>query len=190
MPGYNVVDEVSRSLVGVLQDGLTVVGATVSADDLLGTPVGTLHLSVFLFEVGEDPNSRNRPRSRELHAPDIRIARPSVALHLRYLLTPWGGTESSRHVLLGRAIQLLSDHAILSGPQLVGSLAAEDQTISVMMSPLSIEDRTRVWHAVQKPYRLSVAYDVRVVHIDSEMAQDVRPVRERGIGTVMPGEGA
>ena len=190
MPGYNVVDEVSQSLVGVLQDGLTVLGATVAADDLLGTPAGTLHLTVFLFEVGEDPNSRNRPRSRELQTPDIRISRAPVALHLRYLLTPWGGTESSRQVLLGRAIQLLNDRAIMSGPQLVGSLAAEDQTINVMMSPLSLEDRTRVWHAVQKPYRLSVAYDVRVVHLDSEVSRQVRPVRERGIATVTPGGAA
>jgi hypothetical protein len=188
MPGYNVVDEVSQSLVGVLQAGLGVLGATVATDDLQGTPSGTLQLTVFLFEVGEDPNSRNRPRSRELQAPDIRIARPSVALFLRYLLTPWGGTESARHVLLGRAIQVLNDHAILSAPHLVGSLAAEDQTINVMMSPMSLEDRTRVWHAVQKAYRLSVSYDVRVVHLDSEAGHNVRPVRERAIGTVTPGE--
>ena len=190
MPGYNVVDEVSQSLVNVLQEGLAVLGATVATNDLTTAPAGTLQLTVFLFEIGEDPNSRNRPRVRELQAPDIRIGRPSVALHLRYLLTPWGGTESARHVLLGRAIQVLNDHAILSGPQLVGSLAAEDQTVNVSMSPMSLEDRTRVWHAVQKAYRLSVSYDVRVVHLESEAGQNVRPVRQRGIATVTPGGGA
>jgi hypothetical protein len=189
MPGYTVVNEVSQSLVGVLQEGLTVVGATVATDDLQGPVPGTLYLSVFLFEVGEDPNSRNRPRARTLAAPDIRIARPPLSLHLRYLLTPWGSDEAARHLLLGRAMQVLNDHPILSGAQLVGDLADEDQTINIVMSPMSLEDRTRVWHAVQKPYRLSVSYDVRVVHLDSETPQTVRPVRERGIGQVLPGGG-
>lgn len=190
MPGFNVVDEVSQSLVGVLQDGLNVLGATVATDDLQGPVSGTLRLTVFLFEVGEDPLSRNRPRARELQAPDIRISRPPLSLHLRYLLTPWGSDESARHVLLGRAMQVLADRPILSGALLVGSLAAEDQTINIVMSPMSLEDRTRVWHAVQKPYRLSVSYDVRVVHLDSDVSDNVRPVRERGIGSVMPGGGA
>ncbi len=190
MPGFNVVDEVSQSLVGVLQEGLTILGASVDTDDLQGPMAGTLNLTVFLFEVGEDPLSRNRPRTRELQSPDIRISRPPLALQLRYLLTPWGSTESARHVLLGRAMQILNDRPILSGAQLVGSLASEDQTLNIVMSPMSLEERTRVWHAVQKPYRLSVSYDVRVVHLDSEVSHDVRPVRERGIGTVMPGGGA
>jgi hypothetical protein len=190
MPGFNVVDEVTQSLVNVLQAGLAVLGASAVSDDMQGTPAGVLGVSVFLFEVGEDPNSRNRPRGRELAAPDIRITRPPLSLQLRYLLTPWGSTESTRHMLLGRAMQVLADHAILSGTQLVGSLAAEDQTVNIVMSPMALEDRTRVWHAIQKPYRLSVSYEVRVIHLDSESSQNVRPVRERGIGTVTPGGGA
>jgi hypothetical protein len=190
MPDHTVVSLVSQSLVNVLQQGLTLVGASVATDDMQGPIPGVLHLTVFLFEVGEDPNSRNRPRTRSLAAPDIRIARPPLSLHLRYLLTPWGSDEAARHLLLGRAMQVLHDNPILSGAQLVGTLADEDQTINISMSPMSLEDRTRVWHAVQKPYRLSVSYDVRVVHLDSETPQNVRPVRERGIGIVTPRGGA
>ena len=185
MPDYSAIDEVSRSLVNLLQSALP--GATVLADDLQDPPQA-LALTVFLFEAGEDPSARNRPRVRHPPSPDMRIAKPSMALLLRYLLTPWGGTEATRHVLLGRAMQVLYDHPILSGPQLVGSLADERQALKVTLAPLSIEDRTRVWHAVQRPYRLSVAYEVRVVYIDTTVSEALRPVNERVLGIAVPSD--
>ena len=186
MPSFNVVDEVSQSLVGVLQGELATLNATVETHDLQSPIQNTLRLTVFLFEAGEDPSARNRPRVRELTAPDIRISKPPMALLLRYLLTPWGGTESARHAILGRAMQVLYDRPILSGSQLVGSLAAEDQALKVTLAPLSLEERTRVWHAVQRPYRLSVSYEVRVVNLDTEVFDRARPVRQRTLDAAVP----
>lgn len=186
MPSFNVVDEVSRSLVGVLQSELASLNATVETHDLQSPIQNTLSLTVFLFEAGEDPTARNRPRVRALDAPDVRVSKPPMALLLRYLLTPWGGTESSRHAIIGRAMQVLYDRAILSGAQLVGSLAAEDHALKVTLAPLSLEERTRVWHAVQRPYRLSVSYEVRVVNLDTEVFERVRPVRQRRLEAAVP----
>ena len=186
MPSFNVVDEVSQSLVGVLQAELASLNATVETHDLHSPIQNTLRLTVFLFEAGEDPSARNRPRVRELNAPDIRISKPPMALLLRYLLTPWGGTESARHAIIGRAMQVLYDRPILSGAQLVGSLAVEDQALKVTLAPLSLEERTRVWYAVQKPYRLSVSYEVRVVNLDTEVSDRVRPVRQRTLDVAVP----
>ena len=72
----------------------------------------------------------------------------------------------------------------------VGSLAAEDQALKVTLAPLSLEERTRVWHAVQRPYRLSISYEVRVVRLDSEVFDRARPVRERSLGTATAGVAA
>lgn len=187
MPGFNVIDEVSQSLVGVLQAALAGTGATVLSDDLQGPSPSTLRLTVFLFEAGEDPSARNRPRVRGLGGGGaLQTAKPPMALLLRYLLTPWGGDESSRHSLLGGAMQALYDNAVISGPQLVGSLAAEGQALKITLAPLSLEERTRVWHAVQRPYRLSVSYEVRVVNLDSEVAETARPVTERHLAPAVP----
>lgn len=186
MPGSNVVDEVSQSLVGLLQDGLGGLGATVETDDLQSPPQTALRLTLFLFETGEDPSARNRPQVRHYSAPDVHISKPPMALLLRYLVTPWGGTESARHAIIGRAMQVMYDNAILSGAQLVGSLAAEGQSLKITLAPLSLEERTRVWHAVQRPYRLSVSYEVRVVNLDTEVFERVRPVRQRTLDSAVP----
>lgn len=190
MPGFNVIDEVSQSLVGALQPELAALGATVVTDDLQGPLSNALRLTLFLFEVSEDPGSRNRPRVRKMQGALVRDSKPPMALLLRYLLTPWGGTEAARHSLIGRAMQLLYDQPILSGAQLAGSLATDEQALKITLSPLSLEERTRVWHAVQRPYRLSVSYEVRVVNLDTEVFDNLAPVRQRGLRHGLAGEPA
>lgn len=107
-----------------------------------------------------------------------------MALLLKYLLTAWGGTEETRQQILGRAIQTLYDNAILSGPDFdLGGApdlsSMSDEAFKITMSPLSLEERTRVWHAVQKPYRLSVSYEVRVVNLESLEDRETQLVGQR-----------
>ena len=102
-----------------------------------------------------------------------------MALLLRYLMTPWGGDEVTKQKILGRTMQVFYDKAILSGLDLAGVLAGRDDELKVTLAPLSLEERTRVWHAIQKPYHLSLSYEVRVVNLDSQTARDVTPVTRR-----------
>jgi Pvc16 N-terminal domain len=185
---FEVVAAVSETLRETLRAALNAVNVvpkpTAELHDLqFDTPPRDPQLTIFLFEIGEDPSARNRPRIRETEPPDIKIKKPPVALVLRYLLTAWGGTQPgdqrTPQLILGRAIQTLYDKAILSGPDLQGVLKDTDQALKVTMSPLSLEERTRVWHAVQKPYRLSVSYEVRVVNLDSEIDTSFKPVGRR-----------
>ena len=138
-------------------------------------------MTLFLFEVAEDATLRNRPPIRAVSPPNLTLQRPPVPLILRYLLTPWGGDRRTEQLILGRALQVLHDGAVLSGPQLQGGLAGSDDAIKLRLAPLTLEERTRVWHAVQKPYRLSVSYDVRVINIDSEIIDDRASVRSRAL---------
>jgi hypothetical protein len=104
-----------------------------------------------------------------------------MALLLRYLLTPWGGDRLTEHRMLGRVMQVLYDNAILSGPALRGNLEGTDQALKITLSPLTLDERSRVWFAVQRPYRLSASYEVRVVKLDSETVAQFTPVNRRSL---------
>lgn len=141
-------------------------------------------LTLFLFDVAEDPSARNRARIRDVVPPDLTIRKPPLALMLRYLITPWGGDRDTEHKILGRVMQTLYDDAIISGTQLAGTpppngLAGSDQALKITPATLTLDERSRVWFSVQKPYRLSVAYEVRVVNLDSAIADPQRPVGNR-----------
>lgn len=184
---FGVIADVSATLQTVLTNGLAPLGSVAEVHDLQGN-ISTLpaRLTLFLYETSEDPSARNRPRVRDIPPPDITIRKPHMALVLRYLLTPWSGDRLTDHRILGRAMQVLYDNAILAGAVLQGGLAGTDQAIKITLSPLSLEERARVWYSVQRPYRLSVSYEVRVVNLVTETFERAAPVSNRSLDYQAP----
>ena len=183
MPDYSVIADVSRTLRGVLTDALStlVPVPNVELHDLRG-PIADIpaRLTIFLYDVVEDMSARNRPRLRGVAPPDeLTIRKPPMGLALRYLLTPWSDDRLTDHLILGRTMQALYDDAILNGPQLAGGLAMTDESLKVTLVPLSLDERARVWFSIQKPYRLSAAYEIRVVNLDPDTEERRRPVASR-----------
>mgnify|MGYP001297496285 CR=1 FL=1 len=183
MATFQAVEHVSDTLVNLLTAGLANLGTTVRVDDLQTTPTPPANLlTLFLFRITEDGHSRNRPQEvRVTGAPATAASRkPPLALCMHYMLTPWGTHFPVNHQILGQAMQTLHESAIVTGPALSGSLAP-DEDLHITMVPLSVEDQLRVWHAINKPYRLSLYYDVKVVRIESTATVTRAVVRERGI---------
>ena len=182
MPDSSVIAVVSQTLQTVLTNAFSTLPGLPVAEvhDLQGAiSTAPARLTIFLFDVIEDPTVRNRAPQREVIPPNLTLRRPQIPLILRYLMTPWSGDRPTDHLLLGRVLQTLHDDSILSGPQLQGGLGGTSEAIKLKLAPLTLEEQTRVWHAVQKPYRLSVTYDVRVIRIDSDDVVARPPVRSR-----------
>jgi hypothetical protein len=186
MGDFGVVADVSTIIADRLTRGLMGLGAdpdpTAVLSDLTTetVPPGPA-LTVFLYEIAEDPTSRNRPPVRSLppNAPTSR--KPPMALLLRYLITPWGGTQVTQHQMIGRALQVFYDDAIWQGDELTGSLAGTTDALQFTLTPLTLDQKSWIWYAIQKPYRLSLNYEVRVVNLDSLDVSDLHLVRSRTI---------
>lgn len=184
MPDFNVIADVSLTLQNVLTDALSILlpapPPIAQVHDLQGAiSQSPATLTLFLFDVGEDPSARNRPRVRDVVPPDVTIRKPPLALTLRYLMTPWSGDRLTDHRILGRVMQTLYEGAIISGPQLAGGLAGSDQAIKISPAMLTLDERSRVWFALQRSYHLSVAYEMRVINIDPDAVDRRRPVAAR-----------
>lgn len=178
----------------LLTQGLTVVGSpTVSISDLTGTiTANPPTVTLFLYEVDEDDSVRNLPPTRRPVGGQIEIEPPPVTLRLRYLITVWTDDAASGHAVLGRIIQLFSDSAVVGPARLGGTIRDAGDALKLKLEPLTVENRSRVWDAIDKPYRLSVTYEVRGVRIDSERQAGVAPVSERRLDVATPvaeGEG-
>lgn len=181
---FNVIADVSFTLQSVLTDSLSILQPgpppVAQVHDLQGNiSQAPPTLTLFLFDIAEDPSARNRGRNRDVVAPNVTITKPPMALMLRYLLTPWSGDRLTDHRMLGRVMQTLYDGAIISGPQLAGGLAGSDQALKITLATLTLDERSRVWFSIQRPYRLSVAYEVRVVNLRSGVADLKHPVNAR-----------
>jgi hypothetical protein len=188
---YPVIGDVSETLRSVIDAGLAslVPPPTVQVHDLQGViPTAPAHVTICLYDVIEDPSAKNRPRRKNAGpAGQFRIDKPPMALLLRYLVTPWSGTRAADHQILGRVMQVLYDGAIIHGAALQGGLAGTSEALKITMAPIPLQERFWLWQAVQKAYRISVTYEVRVVNLDAIEAQLVRPVAVRDLRYAEPG---
>jgi hypothetical protein len=182
------IDAVSLTLKAVLDPALDVLLPALPNEpfaeisDLQGNvPLNPSRLTLFLFDVQEDVSARNRPRIRVNDAGDVKVRKPDMALRLQYLATPWSANRLTEQAILTLTMQTLYDGAILHGAQLKGDLANSDVALKVTLLQLSLEDVTRIWNSVQKPFRVSVIYQVRVVPVESLTEAGLPPVTRRSL---------
>lgn len=141
-------------------------------------------LSFWLYRVAEDEFMKNQPPARS------GIARaggedtgarqssrfPPLALNLFYLITPFSPTAEFEYLLLGKTMQVMYDNAIVVLRDEPNEIFEE---LRIILCRLALDEVSRVWEALQEPYRLSVCYQVRVTSIDSTRTLDRTRVIER-----------
>ena len=138
-------------------------------------------LSLWLYHVTEDEHLKNRPMLRHESpgppGPIVVSQFPPLALRFYYLITPFGRTGEEDHLLLGKIMQVAYDNAIvvLRDPSID---VAEELRIALYRNTL--EEQTRIWDALNEPYRLSISYQVKVAQIDSQRIPSGARVIERG----------
>jgi len=83
--------------------------------------------------------------------------------------------------MLGRVLLVLYDDAVLDGVELAGVLAGTPASLHISLSAIGLEDRSRVWTAIGRTYRLSINYEVRIAFVDPETETTAAPVRVRDL---------
>jgi Pvc16 N-terminal domain len=119
-------------------------------------------LSIWLYQIAENEFVKNQPMLPG-PTPD-RLRFPPLALNLSYLVTPLAPSGHADALLLGKTMQVLYDNALTL---LQDTVADVHEELKIWLARLTLDELTGVWQALREPYRLSVAYLVRVTHVDS-----------------------
>ena len=133
-------------------------------------------VNLFLFRVAENPFAKNR--QWQSVGADI-LQYPPLALNLFYVVTPFAEDKLDEHRVLGEAMRIFYDNAIVEPPLLMGSLEFSNEELKIDLCQFSIEEHTRIWNAFNKPYRLSVCYEIRIIMIDSQIEKPSQRVTEK-----------
>ncbi len=126
-------------------------------------------VSLWLYRVLRDEQRLNDPPTlRSAGGGRVDITPPPLPLRLHYLITPLAQNNSAtEQKLLGRILQLFHTRPIISGTLLKGDLAGTPAKLHIRLEPLSLEEITRVWDALQGSYQLSVSYEVSIANLES-----------------------
>jgi hypothetical protein len=170
------------------------------APDAIGTMIVTLNnpeelaetehegVSVWLYLIERDSETLNHTPRRMAH--DRMLRRP-LPLRLHYLITPQvdhatrDQAAELEQLILGKILQLFHDESCISGARLVNTLSGQPLEFFVRLEPLSLEQITRVWDALERPYRLCVSYEVSIVPVYSA----AEPVVSTPVDASMPETG-
>jgi hypothetical protein len=196
---------VTATLRNLLQQGLDadVDGATVTSRplDRARDNVNGGQVNLFLYHAAVSAAWRNLDIPWKVKPGET--GHPPLPLDLYYLVTAYYGeteeqvdsiTNANRllgsHRLLGRAMSVLHDHPLLDIADIQSVLPPDDQLehpydqverVRITPQPLSLDELSKLWTGFQTQYRLSAAYQVSVVLIESaHPARTPLPVLTRG----------
>ncbi len=149
-------------------------------------------LNLFLYQIL--PNAAWRNMNIPTQVAQGETGSPPLALTLHYLLTAFGKDNDTTlpygHHLLGKAMSVLYDHALLGPDEIRLATAAsfpdsdldkQIERVRITLQPMSLEEISKLWTGLVTQYRLSVGYEVSVALIDSTQPRKTPlPVLTRG----------
>jgi hypothetical protein len=187
MSNHLAIAAVTSALRSLLEAGITGKDVDLLDADLSDTKVTTLppdkaraagaeynQINLFLYHVVASAAWRNTDMPRRAPAGERGV--PPLGLNLYYLISVYGrgpnNTEIFAHRLLGRAMNILQDHPLLDASEIQTALTNNDlyaqlERVRVTLQPLSLEELSKLWTGFQTQLRLSAAYEVAVVLIET-----------------------
>lgn len=203
MSNYLVINHVGETLKQILTDHL-IADQTMRNLDVILDPgdiallppdhpdMGTSYkLSIYLYSIKENPFLKNRQREARNGSADI-LEHPPLSLDFFYLITPDSGDYETDNLILGKVMQVFHDFAVLSGSVLTGtSLEGTDEQLRVVMHTPPMDETFQLWQSFpDKPFRLSLCYQVTPIFIDSLRETGVQRVVRAGEvwGQLAPGD--
>lgn len=173
----NAVTATLRNLLDKVTTDLPDTAVTAKPLDKARDNESLNQVNLFLYRTMANAAWRNMDMAPQVKPGET--GQQPMALDLFYLLTVYGkdNNDMLAHRVLGQAMSILYDHPVLGRTEVRDALAGNDlheqvERVRIIPYDLSLEDLFKLWSAFHSGYRLSVAYQVSVVLIESR-----RPVR-------------
>ena len=90
--------------------------------------------------------------------------------------------------IIGRVAQIINDNNSVLPNELQSWLDTQEPPIVLSQAKISLEEKVRVWSAINKPYQISLFYKAAPVFLSSEVVINTPRVTEATFGVRVTGE--
>ena len=160
-------------------------------------------VNIFLHQVSRNAAFRNVDLPSRNAVGDL-VSGPPLAIDLHYLITAYGAEMFQAEMLLGHVALALHENATLTRQAVARALApvppdplvpavltnagvqAQVELIKILPEAVDSEEMSRLWSAIQGPYRPTAAYRVSVLLIDPRVAGAAAPPVRAPSGQAAP----
>lgn len=137
-------------------------------------------LGLYLYDIQQQGDIAQPAMMRAGH---MRLKRPPKPYTLSYMVFINGSSQMGLKApdvqkIIGRAAQIISSNAVAYPNQLQTWLEEPEPPILLSPAKITLEEKVRVWQAINKPYQISLFYKVEPVFVSSDVVIDVPMVND------------
>ena len=183
MADYPIISDVSQHMVRILRDKMCPEPIPSPNNISVSSPAEQdvdYILGLYLYDIREEG---------EVAIPSMvgtgqtRLRRPPRPYSLYYMLFINGSSQmglkaADTQKILGRAAQIINDGNSVEPVRLQSWLETREPPIIFSPAKISLEDKVRVWSAINKPYQVSLFYKAAPVFLSSEIVVNSPRVTE------------
>ncbi len=128
-------------------------------------------LGLYLYDVREE-NDVTRPPS--IQRGKVQLTVPPKPYSLYYMVFINGSSQMGLKApdiqkIIGRVAQIINDNNSVLPNELQSWLETQEPPIVLSQAKISLEEKVRVWSAINKPYQISLFYKAAPVFLSSEV---------------------
>lgn len=193
MADYTIISDVSNHILSLLRERMCPEPIPSPNNIEVSSPASQdvdYILGLYLYDVKEEdtfaPPTRV-PRGRAQMAP------PSKPYSLYYMVFINSGGQAGLkdqdfQKIVGKVAQIVSDNNAVLPSELQPWLDTPEPPITFTQAKIGLEEKVRVWSAINKPYQISLFYKAAPVFVSSEVLINTPRVVEAQFSVSVPGE--
>jgi Pvc16 N-terminal domain len=192
MADYTVIYDIGNAFIELLRENITPEPIEKREHVGLCDPrdPGDYLLTLYLYHIEENGEMA---RNTFIPSGDNKQIFAPMALRLHYLMTAHSKSPpisrcADEHKIIGKAMQILRDNPIPDKKFFSGSLTDSNDKISIAFNRMHQDELSKIWSNTTKPNKLSVAYLVAPIMLDSSKTRKITRVMDAEI-TISQKEG-
>ena len=193
MADYTIISDVSSYIVRTLREKMCPEPIPSPNNIEISSPADQdvdYIVGLYLYDVREESDVTQRPL---MQRGQVQLQRPPRPYGLYYMVFINGSSQMGLKApdiqkIMGRVAQIVNDNSSVLPNQLQTWLDTQEPPIVLSQAKISLEEKVRVWQAINKPYQISLFYKAAPVFLSSEIIVDTPRVSEATFGLHITGE--
>ena len=193
MADYTIIADVSAYIVKTLREKMCPEPVPSPNNIEISSPASQdvdYIVGLYLYEIKEESQIARPPI---VDRGKIQLLQPPRPYSLYYMVFINGSSQMGLKApdiqkIIGRLAQIVNDNSSVLPQELQPWLDASEPPIVLSQAKMALEEKVRVWQAINKPYEISLFYKAAPVFLSSEIVVEPPRVSEASFGINLMGK--
>lgn len=194
MADYTIIADVSAYIVRTLREKMCPEPVPSPNNIEISSPTSQdvdYIVGLYLYDIKEDTQIASPPM---IERGRVQLMAPPKPYSLYYMVFINGSSQMGLKApdiqkIIGRVAQIVNDNASVRPSELQPWLDDTEPPIVLSQAKMELDEKVRVWQAINKPYEISLFYKAAPVFLASELIVEPPRVSEAAFGLNLMGKG-